>query len=149
MPELPEVETTRCGIAPVLVGSRIAAVNVRDRRLRWPVSAGIEDNLAAQTVTGLRRRAKYLLLETGAGTAVMHLGMSGSIRIVEPGEPPEKHDHFDITTEAGDTVRFNDPRRFGAFFWAGADAESHPLLRDLGPVLVAAQTGDQLAALTR
>ena len=133
MPELPEVETTRRGIAPALEHSRIEALVVRDRRLRWPVPAGLEERLAGQTVNRLRRRAKYLLLDTSAGTAMIHLGMSGSMRIVMPDEQPEKHDHFDILTDRNEVIRFNDPRRFGSLLWAGNEPETHPLLSDLGP----------------
>ena len=145
MPELPEVETTRRGIAPALEGSTIERVTVRDRRLRWPVTAGLEQMLRGQTVAALRRRAKYLLLETSAGTALIHLGMSGSMRIVVAGETPEKHDHFDIETSSGDIVRFNDPRRFGSFLWAGSEPETHPLLSALGPEPLSAEfTGKYL-----
>lgn len=133
MPELPEVETTRRGIAPALEDRVIHEVVVRERRLRWPVTVGLEARLRGQRVLGLHRRAKFLLLETAAGTALMHLGMSGSMRIVEPGEQPEKHDHFDIVVKAGDVIRFNDPRRFGSLLWAGTSAEEHPLLARLGP----------------
>ncbi|MEE4184453.1 MAG: bifunctional DNA-formamidopyrimidine glycosylase/DNA-(apurinic or apyrimidinic site) lyase [Gammaproteobacteria bacterium] len=133
MPELPEVETTRRGIAPALEGRRISALQVRERRLRWPVPAGLEQRLRGQRVLRVSRRAKYLLLETAAGTALMHLGMSGSLRIVMPAEPPETHDHFDICTDAGDIIRFNDPRRFGSLLWGGMTPLQHPLLAQLGP----------------
>lgn len=133
MPELPEVETTRRGIAPALEGHTIRDVFVRERRLRWPVPPGIEQKLAGQSVTGLRRRAKYLLLDTAAGTAMIHLGMSGSMRIAGINDPPEKHDHFDIVTSNREVVRFNDPRRFGSFLWAGDTPLEHPLLATLGP----------------
>jgi formamidopyrimidine-DNA glycosylase len=132
VPELPEVETTRRGIAPVLENQRIKALVIRERRLRWPIPAGLEELLHGQTVTRLQRRAKYLLLHTPAGTAMIHLGMSGSMRIVSPGDTPEKHDHFDIVTER-EIVRFNDPRRFGSLLWAGMHPEQHPLLAELGP----------------
>jgi formamidopyrimidine-DNA glycosylase len=133
MPELPEVETTRRGIAPALEGRTIIALVVRERRLRWPVPRGLETKLTGQNITGLRRRAKYLLLETPAGSAMIHLGMSGSMRIVAGKEAPEKHDHFDIVTNATEIVRFNDPRRFGSLLWAGSHPLEHPLLVELGP----------------
>ena len=133
MPELPEVETTRRGIAPALENQRIEALIVRERRLRWPVPAGLELKLHGQSVTSFSRRAKYLLLETPAGTAMIHLGMSGSMRIVARGDVPEKHDHFDIVTAAHDIIRYNDPRRFGSLLWAGAKPAEHPLLAELGP----------------
>ena len=132
MPELPEVETTRRGIAPWLEGQQIHAVIVRDRRLRWPVPADIEDKLSGQTLRALRRRAKYLLFDTDKGTAMLHLGMSGSVRIVDRDEPAAKHDHIDIQMETGKSMRFRDPRRFGSFLWT-ENANTHPLLRDLGP----------------
>ena len=132
MPELPEVETSRRGIAPWLVGERIDDVVVRDRRLRWPVPGGIESRLSGQTIRGLRRRAKYLLLDTDAGTALLHLGMTGSVRIIEATEPAQKHDHVDIRLATGKAMRFRDPRRFGSFLWAGPKGE-HPLLENLGP----------------
>ena len=133
MPELPEVETTRRGIAPVLEGRRITELVVRDRRLRWPIPAGIEARLQGQLIRRVSRRAKYLLLETDGGTALAHLGMSGSMHIVSAGEAPLKHDHFDIVTDGGDIVRFNDPRRFGSLLWAGDDPAAHELIASLGP----------------
>jgi len=133
MPELPEVETTRCGIAPALVGHIIRQVVVRERRLRWPVPHGIEKRLCGERVLQLTRRAKYLLLDTTGGTALIHLGMSGSMRIAAANEPIEKHDHFEILSSSGDLVRFNDPRRFGSLLWAGASPGKHPLLVELGP----------------
>jgi formamidopyrimidine-DNA glycosylase len=133
MPELPEVETTRRGIAPALEGHTIVALVVRERRLRWPVPAGLEKRLGGQPVSRLTRRAKYLLLETPAGSAMIHLGMSGSMRIVPKTEAPEKHDHFDIVTNAAEIVRFNDPRRFGSLLWTGSNPLEHPLLAELGP----------------
>jgi formamidopyrimidine-DNA glycosylase len=133
MPELPEVETTRCGIAPALVGHIIRQVVVRERGLRWPVPHNIENRLRDQRVLQLTRRAKYLLLETTGGTALIHLGMSGSMRIAAADEPLEKHDHFEIFSSSGDIVRFNDPRRFGSLLWAGAMPAKHALLVGLGP----------------
>ncbi len=133
MPELPEVETTRRGIAPALEGLRIRELKVRERRLRWPVPKGLEKRLRNQPVLSVRRRAKYLLLEIPQGCFMVHLGMSGSMRIVPATEQPEKHDHFDIVTERNEVIRFNDPRRFGSLLWGGSNPESHPLLARLGP----------------
>jgi formamidopyrimidine-DNA glycosylase len=133
MPELPEVETTRRGIAPVLEGHRVRDLVVRERRLRWPVPKGLEKRLRGQIIRHVERRAKYLLLDTANGTAMVHLGMSGSMRIVESGAVPETHDHFDIVTDNGEIVRFNDPRRFGSLLWAGKSPDQHPLLAALGP----------------
>ncbi|MDX1480881.1 MAG: bifunctional DNA-formamidopyrimidine glycosylase/DNA-(apurinic or apyrimidinic site) lyase [Woeseiaceae bacterium] len=132
MPELPEVETSRRGIAPWMIDQRIERVTVRDRRLRWPVPDQIERRLAGQTIRSLRRRAKYLLIDTDGGSAIMHLGMSGSLRIVEPDEPAGKHDHVDISLANGKALRFRDPRRFGSLLWA-EDPGAHPLLKSLGP----------------
>lgn len=132
MPELPEVETSRRGIAPFVVDQRVTDVTVRDRRLRWPVPDELERRLSGQTVHGLRRRAKYLLFDTGAGSALLHLGMSGSLRIVAPDEPAGKHDHVDIRFGNGKALRFRDPRRFGCLLWTDRP-EAHPLLAKLGP----------------
>ena len=155
MPELPEVETTRRGIAPALEGRTITGLVVRDRRLRWPVPRGLEARLASQPVLSVSRRAKYLLLKTPAGSAMVHLGMSGSMRIVKADEAPEKHDHFDLVMDQGDVVRFNDPRRFGSLLWAGKTPDTHPLLVKLGPEPLPNDfsddefTGDYLWATTR
>lgn len=133
MPELPEVETTRRGIAPRLEGARVDRVIVRDRRLRWPVSAGLEEHLSGAVIDAVDRRAKYLLLRTERGTVIAHLGMSGSMRFVTTEIEPKKHDHVDICTKRGDILRFNDPRRFGCMLWTGDPPEEHPLLAGLGP----------------
>ncbi len=133
MPELPEVETSRRGIAPWLVDQTVTGVVVRDRRLRWPIPRGFENKLTGQRVHSVSRRAKYLLLATDAGTALLHLGMTGSLRIIEPAEPPAKHDHVDIQLSNGKALRFRDPRRFGCLLWSSGDVAKHPLLRDLGP----------------
>jgi formamidopyrimidine-DNA glycosylase len=133
MPELPEVETTRRGIAPSLEGRRIARVVVRERRLRWPVPRGLEKTLAGRRVTGVRRRAKYLLIDTDGGTLIAHLGMSGSLRVLGRAAPVMAHDHVDFVLDSGRILRFNDPRRFGCLLWTANDPDSHPLLADLGP----------------
>jgi formamidopyrimidine-DNA glycosylase len=133
MPELPEVETTRRGIAPSLEGSRVRALVVRERRLRWPVPRGLEASLADAVIERVDRRGKYLLLTTARGTALVHLGMSGSMRVLRADAPPGKHDHYDIVLESGDCVRFHDPRKFGSLLWTTAAPESHPLLKGLGP----------------
>lgn len=150
MPELPEVETTRRGLAPWMAGGRLTAVLVRDRRLRWPVPADLPRRLAGARVLGLDRRAKYLLLRTDRGTALLHLGMSGSIRLVDPGALPGPHDHVDFCLESGRIARFNDPRRFGSLLWAGDAPERHPLLAGLGPEpLEDGFNGDYLARVSR
>ncbi len=131
MPELPEVETTRRGIAPYISGQRVSRVIVRNPNLRWPVSKRLEKELTGQIIHSVRRRAKYLLLDTDAGTAILHLGMSGSLRIIAPAEPPRKHDHVDIVF--GDkALRFTDPRRFGSLHWTRRPAMQHRLIKPLG-----------------
>jgi formamidopyrimidine-DNA glycosylase len=132
MPELPEVETTRRGIAPWLEGHRIKRVTLRRRDLRWPIAAAISTELPGQRVEAVERRAKYLLLHTGAGSALIHLGMSGSLRVLDAGTVPHKHDHYDLLLDSGRIVRFTDPRRFGCLLWQPA-GDIHPLLAALGP----------------
>ncbi len=132
MPELPEVETSRRGIEPYLVGERIDKLVIRERRLRWPISTDVDRHLTGQTVTSVGRRAKYLLINTTDGTAIIHLGMSGSVTIVDRDTPAGVHDHFDIDFASGKSLRYRDPRRFGSLHWA-ADPEQHKLLRSLGP----------------
>ena len=144
MPELPEVETSRRGIEPFLVGERIDRVVVRDRRLRWPVSPDVDAKLPGQTIEAVDRRAKYLLVRTTGGTAVIHLGMSGSVSIVEKDQPAAVHDHFDVVLGSGLALRFRDPRRFGSLHWA-ADPASHWLFERLGPEPLGSEfTGEYL-----
>jgi len=133
MPELPEVETTRRGLAPALEGRVLTRVVVRERRLRWRLPAGFEAALAGCRVREVRRRAKYLLIATDRGTLIVHLGMSGSLRIVDPALAPQPHDHVDLLLDSGRAVRFNDPRRFGCLIFVAGDPLAHPLLRTLGP----------------
>lgn len=132
MPELPEVETSRRGIAPYIVGQRIDEIVIRDRRLRWPVSLDIDQRLPGQTVTAIDRRAKYLLMHTTDGTAIIHLGMSGSIHVVRHNTPAGIHDHFDFVFGSGNSLRYHDPRRFGSLHWTD-DVAEHWLIRNLGP----------------
>ena len=117
MPELPEVETSRRGIAPWVENQQVSGVVVRDRRLRWPIPGSLDEELPGQVIQSLRRRAKYLLFETDAGTVMLHLGMSGSVRIIDTDEPAGKHDHVDIQFDSGKALRFRDPRRFGSLLW--------------------------------
>ena len=133
MPELPEVETARRGIAPHLEGCRVARVTVRDRRLRWPIPQALLKELPGQRIEAVERRGKYLLLKTQGGTALLHLGMSGSLRILAADAPPQKHDHVDIVMDSGQALRLRDPRRFGALLWTRGDPAKHALLKDLGP----------------
>ena len=133
MPELPEVETTRRGVAPHLTGRTISTVIVRERRLRQLVPRDLVHILTGQTLTAVRRRAKYLLLEFPRGTLIVHLGMSGSLRVLEPSTIARPHDHIDIVFDAERCLRFHDPRRFGLMLWTVDDPATHPLLAKLGP----------------
>ena len=132
MPELPEVETTRNGIAPHLIGRRIIGVLVRQPRLRWPVPAALRKALPGQRIEAIERRAKYLLVHTAAGSAVMHLGMSGSLRVLTPDVPVGLHDHYDWQLDSGRVLRYADPRRFGCLLWQ-PPGTTHELLARLGP----------------
>jgi formamidopyrimidine-DNA glycosylase len=132
MPELPEVETSRRGIEPWIVDTAITRVIVRNRRLRWPIARGVERRLQGQPIHSVDRRAKYLLINTGNGTAILHLGMTGSVFIVDNDTPAGIHDHFDFELDSGKMLRFRDPRRFGSFHWSD-DPLAHPLLVNLGP----------------
>ncbi len=150
MPELPEVETTRRGIEPHIVGQRVSGLILRQRRLRWPVPRSLDRQLPGQVIRAVRRRAKYLLLETDAGTAIVHLGMSGSLRIVPSDQAAGKHDHVDIQFENGRALRLTDPRRFGALLWTTDPVGQHELLELLGPEPLSADfTGDYLFQLSR
>ncbi len=133
MPELPEVETTRRGIEPHLRGQTVTATTVRERRLRWPIPADLEQRLTGQTLGSLTRRGKYLVLNAGQGTLLIHLGMSGSLRVLSPDTPWKKHDHVALDLSNGVSVRFHDPRRFGVLLWLDSDPSDHPLLAKLGP----------------
>jgi formamidopyrimidine-DNA glycosylase len=132
VPELPEVETTRRGIHPHLVGRKITSVIVREPRLRWPVTPALSQYLTGQTISEVSRRAKYLFLKTSAGRVMIHLGMSGSLRVLPAETFVEKHDHIDLRLDNGQVLRYRDPRRFGSFFWLAHD-ESHTLINSLGP----------------
>lgn len=131
MPELPEVETTRRGIEPHIVGRRIDGVLVRDHRLRWPVAPELPQLATGLTIDEVNRRGKYLLLKTKRGRLMIHLGMSGSLRVLTEDVTPEKHDHIDVLMDDGRLLRYRDPRRFGSFFWL-VDTDSHSLLDSLG-----------------
>ncbi|MGI9275519.1 MAG: bifunctional DNA-formamidopyrimidine glycosylase/DNA-(apurinic or apyrimidinic site) lyase [Endozoicomonas sp.] len=133
MPELPEVETTRRGIEPHIQGQTVAEVIVRNPRLRWPVPGDLPLRLSGNTIRSVRRRAKYLLLETAGGTLIVHLGMSGSLRILGRAAKPGKHDHVDIVFSNGVCLRYTDPRRFGAVLWTSSPVREHELLNRLGP----------------
>jgi len=132
MPELPEVETTRRGLAPHVEGQRITGVLLRRPDLRWPIPPEVAHLLPGQRVNAVRRRAKYLLFDTAAGSALLHLGMSGMLRVLPAATPVGKHDHVDMGLEDGRVLRFTDPRRFGCLLWQASGAV-HPLLAKLGP----------------
>lgn len=150
MPELPEVETVRRGIEPHVTSRRITAVRVRERRLRWPVSRRVSAELPGLRIEGVARRAKYLLLALSRGHLLIHLGMSGSLRILAEPHPARKHDHLDIELEGGACLRFRDPRRFGCVLFTTRPPERHRLLRTLGPEpLSDAFNGGHLYQLSR
>ena len=147
MPELPEVEVTRRGLERRLVGRKIGPVAVREARLRWRVPAAVK-SLAGREVRAVKRRGKYLLLDCGDGHLIVHLGMSGSLRLVEPGTAPGKHDHVEVAIGER-LLRLRDPRRFGALLWTAEPPEAHPLLRHLGiEPLSSALDARRLHALT-
>lgn len=149
MPELPEVETTRRGIAPHLIGQRVSRVIVRERRLRWPIPEDLDVRLSGQRIEAVERRAKYLLIKAEVGTLISHLGMSGNLRLVEAGLPAAKHEHVDIELESGLALRYTDPRRFGALLWSELPLE-HELLMRLGPEpLTDLFDGERLYQLSR
>jgi formamidopyrimidine-DNA glycosylase len=133
MPELPEVETTRRGIEPHVLDRRLAQVLVHERRLRWPVAADLASWAHEQKIIAVDRRAKYLLLMLERGYLLLHLGMSGSLRVLPAGTPRIAHDHLDLLIDSGQTLRFNDPRRFGSLHHGEGDPALHPLLRHLAP----------------
>jgi formamidopyrimidine-DNA glycosylase len=155
MPELPEVETTRRGLAPHLQGRLIEAVTLRRPDLRWPIPPEIARDLPGQRITGVRRRAKYLLMDVeSGGSALLHLGMSGSLRVLPADTAVRTHDHVDIALAAkargaGQVLRFNDPRRFGSLLWQPA-GHTHELLQGLGPEPLSEEfDGDYLFELSR
>ena len=133
MPELPEVETTRRGVDPYVTGRRIVSLTVHERRLRWPLPKDLPSQLAGQRITGTGRRAKYLLIGLESGTLLVHLGMSGSLRVLPADTPRLTHDHYDLLLDSGNTLRFNDPRRFGSLHYTREDPRQHPLLARLAP----------------
>jgi formamidopyrimidine-DNA glycosylase len=149
MPELPEVEITRRGIEPFLAGQIVTGATIRHRGLRWPVQRNLATALRGERVRNVRRRGKYLIMECDSGALIMHLGMSGSLRVVPAHEPPGPYDHFDLCI--GEKVlRLRDPRRFGAVIWWPGDAGTHPLLAGLGiEPLTEEFDGEALFRLTR
>ncbi|MEM7612265.1 MAG: bifunctional DNA-formamidopyrimidine glycosylase/DNA-(apurinic or apyrimidinic site) lyase [Pseudomonadota bacterium] len=149
MPELPEVETTRRGIAPHVEGRIIRKLDVREPRLRWPVPDDLAARMADQQIKSIYRRAKYLIFDTDAGSMLLHLGMSGRLQVMPAGTPPKKHDHVDIVLDSDDIVRLHDPRRFGSLLYS-QQPETHPLIANLGPEpLSEAFDGNHLYARSR
>ena len=132
MPELPEVETTCRGIAPHLEGKKVKSLTIRQFNLRWPIPSNMEELMKSHRLVKVYRRGKYILLTFNHGTAMIHLGMSGSMRVLDANIAVAKHDHFDIKFSNGKILRYNDPRRFGSFLWAGENPLQHKLLASLG-----------------
>ncbi len=133
MPELPEVETTLRGLEPHLAGRIVTDVIIRHPRLRWPIPSDLAQLLRNQPIRSMERRAKYILVRFDHGTLMLHLGMSGSLRILPQDTPPQCHDHFDLLLDSGQLMRLRDPRRFGAVLWHEGELMLHPLLATLGP----------------
>ena len=149
MPELPEVEITRRGIEPSISGHTITSVIVRNPDLRWPVPRRLAETISGRTVRQVLRRAKYILIDCGNGWLILHLGMSGSLRVVPANKSPETHDHVDLIFGRY-AVRLRDPRRFGAVLWTTGDVLKHPLLASLGPEPLGADfDGDVLYQASR
>jgi len=133
MPELPEVETSRCGIEPHLLNKKITGVIIRQHKLRWPIPKNLPALATGKKVLSVSRRAKYIYLQLENGNIIIHLGMSGSLRICTKKTPPEKHDHIDIIVTGNKVLRLRDPRKFGCVLWAPADINQHRLIKPLGP----------------
>ncbi len=151
MPELPEVETTRRGVEPYVCGVRVSALRIHEPRLRWPVASDLPSRVDGKRIIAVRRRAKYLIFQLESGDSLLlHLGMSGSLRVLPADTPRLKHDHVDVLLESGKVLRFNDPRRFGSLHCIIGDEARHPLLCNLGPEpLEASFDADHLWQATR
>lgn len=150
MPELPEVETTRRGIAGAVVDHTIVAAVLRHSRLRWPITRGFASRVQGRTIRSLRRRAKYLIFDLDDGAIILHLGMSGSLRLLAKETPPLTHDHVDLVLDSHLCLRFNDPRRFGSVLWTAHDPLQHPLLASLAPEPLSDEfNGEYLATAAR
>ncbi len=141
MPELPEVEVCKRGIEPHVLNQQVSAVVVRNANMRWPITPTISD-ICGQKIIQVNRRAKYLLLETSQGILMLHLGMSGTIRVINKDTPITKHDHFDLVLANGKALRLNDPRRFGSVLWVTEDINEHSLIKNLGPEPLSADFTD-------
>lgn len=150
MPELPEVETTRLGIEPHILGQIVSQVVVRQPQLRWTIPDDLAQRLLGHRIAAVKRRGKYLLLEIGGGNLLIHLGMSGSLRILPADTPASKHDHVDIQFQHGQLMRFHDPRRFGCMLWLEQSPFDHKLLHSLGPEPLEVEfNADYLCELSR
>jgi len=150
MPELPEVETSRRGIQPHILNKKVTDVIVRNKNLRWPIPTVIKKQLIGQIITKVDRRGKYILLYTSVGTVILHLGMSGSLRILNKSVAAEKHDHFDIVFSNNKVLRLRDPRRFGSVLWSKTNPLKHKLLINLGPEPISEVfTAEYLFAISR
>ena len=133
MPELPEVETSRSGIEPHLLNRTIKEINIRQHKLRWPIPKNLPALATGQKVRSVNRRAKYIVLQLDNGSIIIHLGMSGSLRICNKNVPAEKHDHIDISVTGNKVLRLRDPRKFGCVLWHAGDINEHKLIKPLGP----------------
>jgi formamidopyrimidine-DNA glycosylase len=150
MPELPEVETVCRGVAPHITGRTIQQVVIRQPQMRWPVPKNLNESVSGLAIQSVSRRAKYLLFATDKGTLLIHLGMSGSLRIVTIQQELKTHDHIDFMFADDTIMRYNDPRRFGAVLWTSEPINDHPLLKDLGPEpLLPNFSGEHLHALSK
>lgn len=150
MPELPEVEVTRLGIADKMLGARIAAVEIHSAKLRSLVPDGLPQMLAGQIIRSVGRRGKYLILACEAGSLLLHLGMTGHLRLVAGASAPGAHDHLDLLLDSGLTLRMNDVRRFGSVHWTAQDPLRHKLLQGIGPEpLTGALSGEYLYRKSR
>ena len=134
MPELPEVEITKQGIAPFMVDQSIKKIIVRNRKLRWLIPEKLESTLAGLTIKSINRRAKYIIIDCSTGWLIIHLGMSGSLKVLtSPNDSATKHDHYDLHLSSGAVIRYRDPRKFGALLWTRRSPASHRLIKHLGP----------------
>jgi formamidopyrimidine-DNA glycosylase len=150
MPELPEVETSRRGIEPHILNKKVKQVIIRQKQLRWPITPTLKNQLINQHILSVKRRGKYILLGSPTGTVIIHLGMSGSLRILNKSDSAEKHDHFDIVFNNNKVLRLRDPRRFGCVLWTRQDPLKHKLLKNLGPEPLSDDfTAEYLHAISR
>jgi formamidopyrimidine-DNA glycosylase len=133
MPELPEVETTLRGIEKHIIGETVRKVVVRTDKLRWPIPVNLNSSLKGRSINSAERRAKYIFLNSDKGSLIVHLGMTGSLRVIDTNTPLQKHEHIDIQLTNGQVLRYKDPRKFGAFLWTSENPHEHKLIKKLGP----------------